>query len=63
MSVLSARRHLLDLEGNEQRERSIADWSALAGISMLEDLPGSHKSSAVREADPTAAAECIGQNW
>lgn len=44
MSVLSACRHIPGLEGNELRERSIAgsiaDRSALAGISMLEDLPG-----------------------
>ena len=48
--MLSAHRHVLDLEGNEMRERSAADWSALAGVSMLEHLPGSHESSAVREA-------------
>lgn len=39
MSAFSACRDILDLQGNELRERSIATWSALAGISMLEDLP------------------------
>lgn len=48
MSAFSACRDILDLEGNELRERSIAAWSALAGISMLEDLPGCHDRSAER---------------
>lgn len=64
VSVLSAGRHVLDLEGNEQRERSIAPcWPECIGwYQHAERSARVSESSAVREADPAAAAECIGQS-